>query len=157
MNYENVIYENIGLSSEKGTSQIYIPVNSETSPSATLNAKTDDFTSYDIKTDTLDNYFYENEINLSFLKIDVEGHELEVLKGGENLIKENPLAILMECEERHLKSHSVFDVFSFLNNHGYEGHFFFNNKLVSINNFDLEKHQKLESSNPYVNNFLFRK
>lgn len=40
-----------------------------------------------VKIDTLDNYCIENNIfYIDFLKIDVEGHELEVLKGAQTLL-----------------------------------------------------------------------
>lgn len=38
---------------------------------------------------------------ISFMKIDVEGHELAVLNGGLNLLKEQKPTILVESENRH--------------------------------------------------------
>ena len=56
---------------------------------------------------------------VTFIKIDVEGHELEVLKGGENLIKRDKPAILIEIEERHCQG-NVKAVPNWLNSIGYE-------------------------------------
>ena len=43
------------------------------------------FKTFDVKTDTLDNYCEENNIEkIDILKIDTEGSELEVLGGGQN-------------------------------------------------------------------------
>jgi len=159
MDYKHVVLENLGMSSNSGTSKIFVPRDSETSPSATLNPEQDQdsFLSYDIKTDTLDSYFYDNEIRLVFLKIDVEGHELDVLKGGKNLITYYSPSILMECESRHLKNHSVTDVFDFLTDLQYRGFFFLKGDIIPLREFDLTKHQNYGSKDPYVNNFLFKR
>ena len=159
LNYENVILENLGMSSSTGDSQIFVPEDSETSPSATLNPdhNDDSFLSYNIKTDTLDNYFYNNEIYPTFLKIDVEGHEFDVLKGGKKLITYYSPTILMECESRHLKNHSVYDVFEFLTDVQYHGYFFLKGNIIPIENFDPQVHQNYGGKGNYVNNFLFKK
>jgi len=39
---------------------------------------------------------------LDFIKIDTEGHDLEVLKGGENIIREDKPSILIEIYEQNL-------------------------------------------------------
>jgi len=158
LNYENVVLEKLGMSSSEGDSRIFVPEDSETSPSATLNPdhNNDSYIPYDIKTDTLDNYFYKNRIALSFIKIDVEGHELEVLKGAKKLITYYPATILMECESRHLKNHSVNDVFEFLTDLQYHGYFFLKGDIIPIEDFDPVVHQNYGSKDPYVNNFLFK-
>jgi FkbM family methyltransferase len=43
---------------------------------------------YEVKTSTIDNYFKDFDLKDSLLKIDVEGHELKVLRGAKNTIKE---------------------------------------------------------------------
>ncbi|VUZ22691.1 Uncharacterised protein [uncultured Comamonas sp.] len=48
-----------------------------------------------VKTDTLDNLFTFSKKNI-VMKIDVEGHELDVIKGGVKLIKENNLILQIE-------------------------------------------------------------
>jgi FkbM family methyltransferase len=46
-----------------------------------------------VSLDTLDHYCHEHKINnIDFLKIDVEGHELEVLKGAINMLSERRIA-----------------------------------------------------------------
>lgn len=40
-----------------------------------------------IRIESLDDYFRENEDKVSFIKADIEGYELAMLKGAENLIK----------------------------------------------------------------------
>lgn len=54
-----------------------------------------------VETTTLDRYVQKNEIaKLNFIKIDVDGHEVAVLKGAEESIKKFYPVILLEfCEE----------------------------------------------------------
>ena len=53
------------------------------------------------------------------VKIDVEGHELEVLKGGKNLLTENTVLLQIEI----LESEAVLEVSSYLKDLGYEKFF----------------------------------
>ncbi len=53
----------------------------------------------DIQMIRLDDYNFNHEIG--FIKIDVEGHELDVIKGSHNLIKKYKPCMLIEIEERH--------------------------------------------------------
>ena len=161
--YSNVTIENLGLSSEEGEVSFFIPKNEKgVSPSARI-GHLDDGTTYDeakIKITTLDKYFFDRNIQPSLLKIDVEGHEKQVLLGGINLLKLAKPKIVMECENRHLKEGNVFDVFAVLIDLGYSGFFFQENELKPLANFDPEKHQKIKDGNildwkNYVNNFVF--
>lgn len=161
--WPNVQIENKGLSSKEGKAQLNIPQAANgTSPSATLNtiSTTVKFSQQETHITTLDNYFYEKNITPALIKIDVEGHELEVLKGGENLLQTARPKILMECEQRHLNEHTVLDVFNFLENLGYKGFFFFGKNKVSIKQFDINTHQiireeKFWEHKDYINNFFF--
>ena len=48
-----------------------------------------------VRVETLDNLFPNGTFNSTYgIKIDVEGHELEVIKGGENLIKKSSFIIV---------------------------------------------------------------
>ena len=58
--------------------------------------------SYDVETVTLDTYFKEKNLNNSLLKIDVEGHELNVLEGSKNIIKKIKYVII---ERQYFKSY----------------------------------------------------
>ncbi len=52
-----------------------------------LRQKNEELNSYEVKTTTIDDYFKELDLSNSLLKIDVEGYELNVLKGSKNTIK----------------------------------------------------------------------
>jgi hypothetical protein len=91
---------------------------------------------------------------LRFLKCDVEGHELEVFRGGEKTLAEDHPAILVECEARHLGGRDVGDVFEHLTGFGYRGFFFWRGRAEDVSRFDPRVHQ-VEGRRPYVNNFAF--
>ncbi|MDG1475590.1 MAG: FkbM family methyltransferase [Vicingaceae bacterium] len=66
-----------------------------------------------VKVDTLDNIFPSETITDTLLKIDVEGFEYNVLKGGESVLKNNNVkAIIIElngCSERYGLSDGMVD------------------------------------------------
>jgi len=162
---ENLIVENKGVSSTRSGFQLYIPKTERgSSPSATLNLPTedteDDFQKIQIETTTLDHYFFEENIFPNLIKIDVEGHELEVLKGGENLLTHHSPKLILECEQRHLQDHSIQDVFDFLQSKNYQGFFVLGKKMIPLSEFDISKHQQIGEgrfweAKGYVNNFIF--
>jgi FkbM family methyltransferase len=58
---------------------------------------------------TLDDFFAQKESTIDFLKVDVEGHELEVLKGATKMIKANKIAVIQfEFNEFNIFSRSFF-------------------------------------------------
>ena len=53
---------------------------------------------------------------LSIIKIDAEGHELDIIKGAIEFLKKGRFLLLIEIEERHnQKFKEVFDILSSLN------------------------------------------
>ena len=56
-------------------------------------------TALKIKTISLDEYDFNHEIG--FVKIDVEGHEHDIIKGGTQFILKNKPVMLIEIEKRH--------------------------------------------------------
>tara|TARA_Y100000741_G_scaffold315519_1_gene261409 strand:+ start:1547 stop:2299 length:753 start_codon:yes stop_codon:yes gene_type:complete len=102
-----------------------------------------DIETFEIKSKKLDNFTFSNRI--SFIKIDVEGHEMSVIKGAENTIKQYKPTLLVEIEEKHSKQ-KVLDSINYINSLGYES-FFYDNELKNTNN--------LNNLNMY-NNFIFK-
>lgn len=105
----------------------------------------------------LDDFNFEN---VSFIKIDVEGHESRVVAGAtETILRERPI-ILIEIEQRHLGTIQIKDVFEQIHKLGYKGFFFLNNRYNSIDKFSLKDHQEKflndVSNRGYVNNFIFK-
>ena len=53
------------------------------------------------------------------MKIDVEGHELEILKGANHFLKKNKPIMMIEIEERHSGIPRE-EIISYVENIGYE-------------------------------------
>lgn len=101
--------------------------------------------------------------NVGFIKIDVEGHELAVLRGAARTIKRDRPNVLVEVEEQH-RPGALKDVFGFFDAYGYAGYFLLDGKLRPIAEFDPARHQdvaNLDASGRrrgvYINNFIFRR
>lgn len=113
---EKLIKYNIGLSDKEGTADLLLS-NWETSNTLNKNIdmsskrnkfkqflyKDDQYKSKEtIEINTLDNLFLNKELNEILLKIDVEGHEVEVLEGGSELFKSNRVKfILIEVQDEN--------------------------------------------------------
>ncbi len=103
-----------------------------------------------IRVRTLDSFHLSN---VGFVKIDVEGHELAVLKGAADTLKTNFPRLLIEAEDRH-RPNAVSSVVSFLEEMGYSGFFLTENKLHSVSSFDAKVHQRFDAP-VYISNFIF--
>jgi FkbM family methyltransferase len=159
-NKKNINLHSIALSNKDGNALLNIPIDKngvehDASASITiqnfLNKRT-----HEILIKSLD-FFNFSEI--SFIKIDVEGHEKQVLEGAENTLKKFKPSLLIEIEQRH-SIEPIQNVFNFLEGLGYYG-YFFNNKIIhSLSNFKIELHQNINNfenfnKSKYINNFIF--
>jgi len=153
------------LSSEKGTAMLTIPVidDEKVFGRATIEPENSmsaiNTTSIEVCVTRLDDIELPR---ISFIKIDVEGHEIDVLIGGLSLIERDKPSILVEAEERH-KSGAISGICRLLESIGYKGFFLMNGKLYSISEFDLSVHQPIgnapapgaKTMGIYINNFIF--
>jgi len=154
---KNVKLEALALSSNKGKDYMVIP-GGETSPSASINNNKYDrnTTKISVEKTTLDDYFYtKNQIPINFIKCDVEGHELDVLKGGQQLLSKFKPIISLESEARHCGEDNVMNVFKLLNDLGYSGSFFNGESMLSLDLFNIQRYQLSNDKKNYVNNFFF--
>ncbi len=99
---------------------------------------------------------------VTFMKVDVEGLEMDVLQGAERTITRSHPILLVEIEERHRKN-ATFDVPEWLIKRGYRGFF----RLASgIHDFTLFDRAAMHVaprmpgqtegfSSPYINEFIF--
>jgi FkbM family methyltransferase len=68
---------------------------------------------------------------VGFIKIDVEGHEMAVLRGATRILTDDKPNILIELEERHAPG-SVAAAFKFLGGFGYRGAYLQDGTLVPV-------------------------
>ena len=73
-----------------------------------------------------------NYKKVSFMKVDVEGAELMVLKGAIKTIKESRPVVMIEIEDRWIQSYGIKrkDISNFFSDLNYETHYYFDKKLI---------------------------
>ncbi len=96
---DKVILNNKGLGKEAGTFPFY--TDRPGSGAASLTKRNLDYLSVDfgysedVSIDTLDNYCNENNIkDIDLLKLDVEGHEMDVLEGSKEMLSRNVIKMI---------------------------------------------------------------
>jgi hypothetical protein len=99
---------------------------------------------------------------VGFIKIDVEGHEEEVIEGAERVIAENHPVLLAEIEERH-RPGALERVNKKLSACGYSGFFLKGHSIRPVTQFKPAEYQSPENYpytgdakyGLYINNFVF--
>lgn len=153
---KNIHLYNFALSNQNKTMNLKIPIRNSNSNKeifeeyyemgkATIHNENnfENYENFEIQTKTIDELSFDNKI--SFIKIDVEGHELEVIEGAKNTIKKDKPILLVEIEKQYTKK-EVAESINFINSLGYKSYFFNKKDLKStteLNNLDL------------FNNFIF--
>jgi|TARA_B100001094_G_C18042013_1_gene725469 FkbM family methyltransferase len=135
----NLTLKNYALSNTSGTVDLKIPIRTNSFfknnveelyklGCATIHNKNNfkNYKSVNVKKIKLDEDLVNK--NLGFIKIDVEGHEKEVIEGAINLIKTFKPVLLVEIEERHNKK-PVIETINFIKQIGYLAFYCKNNKL----------------------------
>ncbi len=166
---ENLCLPNVSiypraLSSNEGFDQYFAPIKEGTPFSSHGSLEQSVLTAYrDVDTikvakSTLDSLSAKR---ISFVKIDVEGHEMEVLSGGQNLISEQQPIFMVEVEERH-KPGNVVKIKDFFDKFNYQGFYISEGSIFPFASFvdELQNPQELKRPVPrkemrYVNNFIF--
>lgn len=158
--------ESVALSDREGSAELRVlkrdPGRSTIDPFNVLaDPDKSPVSSVTVPTKCLDSYGFAD---IGFIKIDVEGHELAVLRGAEKTIRNSMPNLLVEVEERHHPG-AIEGVRSFLEAMGYEGFYILNGEVYRFADFDTNTHQ--DSANigswkagwkkygTYVNNFFF--
>lgn len=91
---------------------------------------------------------------IGFVKIDVEGHELDVLRGADALLARDLPALLIEIEERH-RAGALQATIEYLRPLGYAASFLRAGALHPFGDFDPFFDQNPARQDRYVRNFLF--
>jgi FkbM family methyltransferase len=157
-----VILENLALSDSSKEQVLNIPAHkneNKSSPGASLSnnfAGQKIIKTEKIQSISLDEYCSRSNIRPDFLKIDVEGHELEVLKGAEEILKSYKPGLIVEIEERHIGIEKLNETINFLLSLGYKGYFFKGKEKLPLSEFNPALHQN-PTSKPYCNNFVFER
>ena len=152
---KNINLYNLALSDKSGETELKLPVRSNSifkdnieelyqlgAASVHPENEFEKFEKIQVKVEKLDNILIEN---IGFIKIDVEGHELEVIEGANETIIKNKPVLLVELEKRHSKK-PVEDTIGTINNLEYDCYFVEDNKLIPV--------EKLNNKN-LENNFFF--
>jgi FkbM family methyltransferase len=148
----------VALSSREGTAELYVPYlhgrpHSELARFGPVDGPHETVT---VPMRTLDSYDLRA---VGLMKIDVEGHELAVLKGAaETIARERP-ALMIEIEQRHLST-DIADTFTAIAALGYRGSFVdHTGREHPIEAFSYARDQAAwmtaGGDTPYVNNFLW--
>ncbi len=72
---------------------------------------------------------------VTFVKIDVGGHELNVLRGAQGVIERCQPVFLVEAEERH-RVGATASIFDFFRDRNYDGFFLRGRHIVAVDEFD---------------------
>jgi FkbM family methyltransferase len=164
----NVEVINAALSDRSGETDLWMPSGgkgTEGRSSLESSVTTNAVRSVRVRTHALDELGLED---VTIVKIDVEGHELPVLRGAEQTITKWRPTIVIEVEERG--DASVARVFEHIKNWGYSGRFLDRGAWRPVDDFDVVEHQlrhrrqverrgylanAFGAGRAYVNNFVF--
>ena len=158
------IYD-IALSDSKGIRQFKIPIikgiPDNCLSSLEIKNKEDNETEaiiYNVKTDTLDNFIKEQQVFPDLIKIDVEGHELSVLKGAENYIRHYHPTLIIEIEQRHHRNIDVESIFTSFTEQEYNC-YYYSKKQSQLYSFETKTHLTTTKDYfgkiDYINNYIF--
>ena len=150
------------VSSKSGISVLNIPKkgNGLQDTRASLEALGDDVEKIEIDTIRLDDWVKEQEITkIDLVKIDVEGHEFDSVKGCEIILKTIRPVFIIEIELRHAK-YPIDAIFNFITDFGYAVYYFDRKTLQPVpfqvsEMADFQKDDYLNDFNRYINNFIF--
>lgn len=152
---------NIGLSDAERSDTLYVPLNKEIPDYtlASLKKPEGNYTACEVICDSLDKLLEKEGINKKiFLKIDVEGHEFEVLKGASKTLADSVWGMLIEIEERHHQDKSLNEMISKIESEKFHCYYFDPAKPAFVpytrERFILQKTEDI-NTDKYINNFWF--
>lgn len=157
----NVTVMPYGLSDRKGTAPLVVPVIDGVVDAGRASVEPcaiSEFPVTEEKTIELRRLDDEELPPIGFVKIDVEGHEIDVLRGGVRRIAGDRPVLWIEIEQRHIDAPIAPRIREILEL-GYTGEFFLDGDAVPVAAFDVARHQEPFSGprrpSGYANNFVF--
>jgi FkbM family methyltransferase len=165
---KNIVLHQVGLSDQRGSAELRVPLDHglRIGPQASLTMSRDrrsmPHVSVPIVVVPLDESLPSGTA-VGFVKIDVEGHEMAVLRGGEAALRRTQPTLLVEIEQRHQDT-DIRQTFDYLRGLGYEGYGVYPDGIRALAQFEIERDQLRHvrrlgpvgaMPNDYINDFLF--
>ena len=162
----NVSVHEIALSDQIGDAELFIPQddNQPVYGLASLEprrvASEQAVVATKVPTARLDAIVHEE---VAFVKVDVEGHELNVLNGAVELLEHSQPVFLVEAEDRH-RDHATRLLFEFFARRSYRGYFLKSDGAFPVHQFRVDELQDetvllpdggRRDGKAYINNFFF--
>jgi FkbM family methyltransferase len=155
---KNALTYQVALSDKSGIAELLVPMNEKTNKFSNQGASLSKVKvsgankSVQVEEKTLDSYKFNN---IGFIKIDVEGYEMQVLNGAKNTLLKNKPVLMIELEEGHTKR-PIESLIKEVEDYGYKALFLKRKQLTDISLFDAEKnHRNPKNREDYVFNFIF--
>jgi FkbM family methyltransferase len=124
-------------------------LNAAESASPPSGAEPQSYSVQKIHLETLDS---QNLKNIGFIKIDVEGHEEKVIRGGLSTLRENRPVLIVEIEKRHAGKPAK-ETIDLIESLGYDGYFFEGGTRRPVSEY---RESMQDPGYPYyINDFLF--
>lgn len=154
----NVQVVHKALSNKAGQQELFIQLQRfDVSFEASLENKYGNTVTEVVDTTTIDEFCKAESLSPSFIKVDVEGHEEQVLEGASQVLKTCRPVLLVECEVRLKGHYAIARLISFLKSLQYSGFFYRKGQRLPAEAFDPRQDQRAElaGSREYINNFYF--
>lgn len=152
----NIQFEQVAVSDFTGSTKLRILKSNDrlsTIEAENTIEKFGDVELVEVPVKKIDDFEFKDKV--SFIKIDVEGHEESVLKGAFNIIQRDHPFLLIEIEERHKKD-SIDHIKTLLQKFGYKGFYYMNGLLHNIDLFNIPEHHSYnKAGQPYIFNFIY--
>lgn len=158
MGWKNLQLERLALSDEKIITPIYDYglKNSQSGVGASITEfpNLESVKLEEVITQTLDDYCNRNDIKPSFIRIDVEGNEMNLIRGAADTLQNCRPKILMEFKILLQGKEKMLKTFNFIKSIGYKGYFYRDQVLVPLSEFNFEIYSS-QAADYGVNNFIF--
>lgn len=121
--FDNIVLNKVGLGDEEGSFSLYSVEPGNRGMNRILPSEDGVSESSYIQVTTMDRYVEEHKIDsINLIKIDVEGYEFKVLKGGISTLKRFSPLLFIELDDRNLRYQGscAAKLVSFLIENGYE-------------------------------------
>jgi FkbM family methyltransferase len=158
---QNVILNKLGISDDEKVLEFCELINPVTDGCSSLIERPVfkemgwEYKKYEIPTISIDKYCLDNNISyVDFIKIDVEGAEMMVLKGCEQLFQNNSINLIHFEYGNTFQDAGItlYDVKTFIEKYEYNIYYFEDNKFNKIDDVNIKQYSKIS-----IVNFVIKK